>query len=202
MKTKLLTILLALATLPVFSAVSGGVDYSSDYIWRGVSQTNGAPAWSGSLEVESNGLYGGVWASEVDFGDDAGFEYDFYGGYKLAVSDKVSLNVGVIQYNYDDGDYDATEEVFVKAHVGAFDVRYFVNADDSEKDFVAVTMNVPFIKVLDVDLEYGRHWDETDYKLLTVSKDWKGALVGLQVLDSARHGTFMDHAAVTVGWSF
>ena len=147
MKTKLLTILLALATLPVFSAVSGGVDYSSDYIWRGVSQTNGAPAWSGSLEVESNGLYGGVWASEVD-------------------------------------------------------VRYFVNADDSEKDFVAVTMNVPFIKVLDVDLEYGRHWDDTSYKQLTVSKDWRGALVGLQVLDSARHGTFMDHAALTIGWSF
>ena len=202
MKTKLLTILLALATMPVFSGVSGNVDYSSDYIWRGASQTSGAPAWSGGIEVDGKGLYGGVWASEVDFGDDAGFEYDLYAGYALAVSDKISLDFGVIQYNWNDGDYDATEEVYVIASVGAVNVRYFVDTDNSEKDFVAVKLNVPFIKVLNVDLEYGRHYDDTDYKLLLISKDWKGTEVGLKVLDSARHGTFMDHAALTLGWSF
>lgn len=202
MKSKILALLLAISTLPVYSGVSGNLDLSSDYFWRGASQTGGASAVSGGLEVEGNGLYGGIWASQVDFNDDASYEYDFYGGYALSVSDKVSLDVGVIQYNYDDGDYDATEEVFVKAHVGAFNVRYFVDSDNSEKDFIAVSMNVPFIKVLDVDLEYGRHWDETSYKQLTVSKDWKGVNIGFAVLDSARHGDVMDSAALTLGWSF
>jgi len=202
MKSKILALLLAMSTLPVYSGVSGNLDLSSDYFWRGISQTEGASAVSGGLEVEGKGLYGGIWASQVDFNDDASYEYDFYGGYRLAVSDKVSLGVGVIQYNYDDGDYDATEEVFVKAHVGAFYARYFVDSDDSEKDFVAVRMNVPFIKALDVDLEYGRHWDETSYKQLMVSKNWKGVNIGFSVLDSARHGDFMDSAALTLGWSF
>tara|TARA_B100001094_G_C18185064_1_gene803248 strand:- start:3128 stop:3733 length:606 start_codon:yes stop_codon:yes gene_type:complete len=201
MKTKLLAILLSLMTLPAFAGLSGGVDYSSDYIWRGVSQTNGGAAVSGHLEVEKNGLYGGVWASQVDFGGDDSIEYDFYGGVALAVSNSIALDLGVIQYNYD-GSSDSYEELYILANVGHFGVSYYVDMDDSDKDFVAVDMDLGFIKALDVNLEYGRHYDDTDYKQLTISKDWMGAKVGLQVLDGARHGTFMDHAALTIGWSF
>jgi len=188
-------------TLPAFAGLSGGVDYSSDYIWRGVSQTNGGAAVSGHLEVEKNGLYGGVWASQVDFGGDDSIEYDFYGGVALAVSNSIALDLGVIQYNYD-GSSDSYEELYILANVGHFGVSYYVDMDDSDKDFVAVDMDLGFIKALDVNLEYGRHYDDTDYKQLTISKDWMGAKVGLQVLDGARHGTFMDHAALTIGWSF
>jgi uncharacterized protein (TIGR02001 family) len=201
MKTKLLAILLALTTLPVFSGVNGGVDYSSDYIWRGVSQTTGGSAWSGYMEVDKAGFYGGAWASQVDFGGDDSIEYDFYGGFALAVSNNIALDVGVINYNYD-GDSESYEEMYIKAYVGPFGVRYFVDMDDSEKDFVAVDMHLSFIEALDINVEYGRHYDDTDYKLLTVSKELKNVTVGLQVLDSARHGTFMDHAALTIGWSF
>jgi len=35
-----------------------------------------------------------------------------------------------------------------------------------------------------------------------VSKNWKGVNIGFSVLDSARHGDFMDSAALTLGWSF
>ena len=202
MKSKILALLLAISTLPVYSGVSGNLDLSSDYFWRGASQTGGASAVSGGLEVEGNGLYGGVWASQVDFNDDASYEYDFYAGYALAVSDKISLDFSVVQYNYNDGDYDAVEEVIGKLHVGPFSAMYAVDTDDSEKDFVAVGLDVPFIKVLDVNLLYGRHPDDSSYKQLTISKDWKGVNFGLAVLDSARHGDVMDSAALTLGWSF
>lgn len=202
MKSKILALLLAVATLPVYSGVSGNLDISSDYFWRGASQTGGQTALSGGLQVDGNGLYGGVWASQVDFDDDANIEYDFYAGYALAVSDKISLDFSVVQYNYDDGDYDATEEVIGKLRVGPFSAMYAVDIDDSENDFVAVGMDIPFIKALDVSLEYGRHPDDSSYTQLMMSKDWKGVNIGLQILDDARHGDFMDSAALTLGWSF
>ena len=82
MKNKFLALLLATCTLPAFADVSGYLGYTSDYMWRGVSQTMGKGAMQGNLMIEKNGLYGGVWASQVDFGDEATYEMDFYAGYE------------------------------------------------------------------------------------------------------------------------
>ena len=109
MKNKFLALLLATCTLPAFADVSGYLGYTSDYMWRGVSQTMGKGAMQGNLMIEKNGLYGGVWASQVDFGDEATYEMDFYGGYELWLSDKWSIDVGVLQYNWDKG-YEDVEE--------------------------------------------------------------------------------------------
>ena len=60
---KLLTILVAsFLTVPSFASVSANVGFSSDYIWRGMTQTSGDPAISGGFDFETkSGFYAGIW---------------------------------------------------------------------------------------------------------------------------------------------
>lgn len=106
---------LALATSTV-SAAEGGVSFSgnvgvtTDYRFRGISQSDGSPAVQGGFDVDfGNGFYAGTWASQVDFAygeDETKFEQDFYGGYGGEISDTVSYDVGYIYYAYHGGDND------------------------------------------------------------------------------------------------
>ena len=50
--------------------ISGNVSLATDYVYRGYSQTNEQPTIQGGFDVAGeSGLYGGVWASNVEFGD-------------------------------------------------------------------------------------------------------------------------------------
>ena len=54
------------------------VALSSDYIWRGMTQTAEEPAISGGFDIAGeSGLYFGTWASNVEFGDGAALELDW-----------------------------------------------------------------------------------------------------------------------------
>ena len=50
---------------------SGNVAMTSDYTWRGVSQSNEDPAIQGGFDYANGLFYAGTWASNVDFGDDS-----------------------------------------------------------------------------------------------------------------------------------
>ena len=81
--------------------VSGNVTLTSDYRFRGISQSDTDPAIQGGFDVAfDNGLYAGVWASNVDFGTDADLEMDFYAGFGGSISEDVSYDVGYIYYDY------------------------------------------------------------------------------------------------------
>lgn len=89
-----------------YSANIGAV---SNYIWRGVSQTDDQPAIQGGLDLShDSGFYAGTWASNVDFGaDEANYELDFYGGYDFTLpNDDFSLGLNTIYYAYPDGESD------------------------------------------------------------------------------------------------
>ncbi len=78
---------------------------TSDYRYRGISQSRLNPAVSGGVDfAHKSGLYVGAWASSIkwikDFGGNAGMELDVYGGYKGAINDAVSYDVGVLGYIY------------------------------------------------------------------------------------------------------
>jgi len=49
--------------------VSANVALTSDYVFRGVSQTQEDPAISAGVDLTRNGFYAGGWASNVDFGE-------------------------------------------------------------------------------------------------------------------------------------
>lgn len=84
---------------------------TTDYVFRGVSQTDGGPAFQAGLTYTAPfGLYAGVWGSNVDFGT-GGFETDYYVGWNTDLSDSWNLDLGVTRYTYSgdkglSGDYD------------------------------------------------------------------------------------------------
>ncbi len=73
---------------------------TSDYVFRGVSQTQQDPAYQGGIDASYGIGYAGVWASNVDFGtSDPNAEIDLYAGVKPVVGD-TNLDLGVIYYGY------------------------------------------------------------------------------------------------------
>jgi len=83
--------------------VSMNVGLASDYMFRGISQTQGNGAIQGGLDVtHDSGLYVGTWASNVDFGDsvDGNVEFDYYLGFGNDISEDISYDLGWIKYDY------------------------------------------------------------------------------------------------------
>ena len=63
--------------------VGGGIALASDYVFRGISQTDNHPAIQGSLEYgyEPWGVYLGTWASSVNtMTSDGEIEIRWFGG--------------------------------------------------------------------------------------------------------------------------
>lgn len=64
-----------------YGALTATLGVTSDYRFRGISQTDEDPALQGRLDwAHSNGIYVGAGASNVDF-PDASLETEVYGGY-------------------------------------------------------------------------------------------------------------------------
>ena len=102
------------ASTPTLSApkISANVAVTSDYVFRGVSQTRERPAISAGVDLTNEGFYAGAWASNVDFGDSTDVEVDLYAGYRPEVAG-YALDVGVVGYLYpgqpEGADYDYVE---------------------------------------------------------------------------------------------
>ena len=111
-KLKQLFIALPLTVLSTTAAAnwSTTITAASDYTFNGVTQTDNDPALQASLDYAyDNGVYAGVWASNVDFGDDTDFELDAYVGRYIQLNQQVSLDYGIAYYTYQgnnsDGNY-------------------------------------------------------------------------------------------------
>ncbi|MCR6687311.1 TorF family putative porin [Pseudoxanthomonas sp.] len=76
----------------------------SDYVWRGVSQTNEDPTLQAGLTYShDSGFYVGTWGSGVDFGPgDPSVEIDGFVGYNVDFSDSVNFDVMLNRYMYPD----------------------------------------------------------------------------------------------------
>lgn len=79
--------------------VSINLGVSSDYVFRGVSQTDENPQIFGGLDVSKGMFYAGAWASNVDFNNGTDAEIDFYAGIKPQAG-PVSLDFGALYYSY------------------------------------------------------------------------------------------------------
>lgn len=87
------------ATSASASEISGNVSLATDYVWRGVSQTNETAAVSGGFDFsDDSGIYAGVWGSNIQFA--GGLESDWYFGYGGSISEDLSYDVGYIYYAY------------------------------------------------------------------------------------------------------
>ena len=62
--------------------ITGNVAFTTNSMFRGVSQTNNNPAIQGGLDyVHPLGFYLGVWGSNVDLGIGTSMELDYKGGF-------------------------------------------------------------------------------------------------------------------------
>lgn len=75
---------------------------TSDYDFRGFSQTEEDPALQGSIDFSTDsGWYLGAWASNVNFGPgDPNVEVDFYTGFSGGAEEGLGWDVGLIYYSY------------------------------------------------------------------------------------------------------
>lgn len=105
--------------------LTGNVGLFSQYIFRGLTQTNGDPALQGGFDwSHSSGWYAGTWASNISwlkenatqpagvvvgttaptvigtYGQGGSLEWDFYAGWKWGFAPDWTLDLGTLYYWY------------------------------------------------------------------------------------------------------
>lgn len=205
----------ALTALPTVSQaqhaspLSFNVSLTSDYRYRGISQSRLKPALQGGADLSlPNGFYVGTWLSTIKWIKDAGggadVEWDLYGGFKGEISKGLGFDVGVLSYQYPSHDLavsPVTNELYGALTYGPATLKYshsvsnlFGFADSKNSSYldlsatfdvgggVSVTPHIGYQKVRNNDT-----YSYTDYSL-TASKEYSGfvfsaALVGTDTKD-------------------
>ena len=93
--------------------VAYNIGLYSQYIFRGLTQTDRGPAVQGGIDLtHSSGFYLGAWATNISWlrdsylGSDPTYnsgghmELDIYGGYRYSFANGVGIDVGALQYIY------------------------------------------------------------------------------------------------------
>lgn len=134
-------VLSANATKAEGTEISGNVSIGSDYVYRGISQTGENPTIQGGFDIAAeNGLYAGVWSSNVGF--DGSIEIDLYAGYGGSFSEGIDYDVGILRYEYpDDGQGGAPDSSFNEVYASvsfsnftlgfAYSPEFFAESDQA-----------------------------------------------------------------------
>ena len=88
---------------------TANIALTSDYVFRGLSLTDSAPAVQGGFDWASEVFYAGVWGSSLSDGT----EIDLYAGF-TPTTGPVEWNIGAVGYFYPGADDDAAEFDFVE----------------------------------------------------------------------------------------
>ncbi len=133
------------------ASVSGNVSLASDYVYRGISQTNEEATIQGGFDVEGeSGFYAGVWASNIAF--DGSIEIDVYAGFGGQINDDLGYDVGVLHYDYpnDAGPNDSSfEEIYGSLSykdltVGvAYSPDFFFESDTATYVYIDYSLGLP-----------------------------------------------------------
>ncbi|MFL6659547.1 MAG: TorF family putative porin [Massilia sp.] len=184
--------------------VTGNIALTTDYRYRGLSQSRLKPALQGGADYTNNptGLYAGVWASTIkwikDVGGDANVEIDLYGGKRGEFAPGVSYDVGGLYYAYPSNGLTPsanTFEVYGQVGYGPGYIKYshsttnlFGTTDSKGSGYLDVGANVEMSPGFLLNLHVGRQrvahnsdFSYTDYKI-GVTKDFGFASVSLAAI--------------------
>jgi len=114
------TLLASLMVLGTFNAsaeeesphtISANVLLATEYLYRGITQTNEDPTLQGGFDYgHASGFYIGTWASNLEFNpstsDAASLEIDFYAGYGFSAGG-LDFDLGYLYYMYTGQNEDA-----------------------------------------------------------------------------------------------
>ncbi|OUS10088.1 hypothetical protein A9Q89_11885 [Gammaproteobacteria bacterium 53_120_T64] len=184
-KNILLAAIVSAAPVAAMAAeVSGNISLTSDYRFRGISQTDTQLAVQGGFDVAfDSGVYVGAWGSNVDFANS--LELDYYVGYAGEINDSVSYDLGFIYYDYpgtDDtvrtlsGDAeDDYAEVYASVSVNDFTLGFAYSNDYylETGDFYYVYGDYSFALAHDVSLDL--HYGYNDFEYSSTDSNAKDA---------------------------
>ena len=96
------------ADTPPEHTLTGNIGLFSQYIFRGLTQTDHRPALQGGFDyAHSSGFYAGTWASNISWLTDSNayssggsLEWDFYGGFKGTLAGDLTYDLGTLYYYY------------------------------------------------------------------------------------------------------
>ena len=176
--------LFKLGVIAVFSGVmslqaaefESNVALSNDYVWRGMSQTSEEPAISGGFDIAGDsGLYFGTWASNVEFGDGAALELDWYAGYANELENGFSYDIGYLAYTYPGEDSLDFEEIYLGLGYSYFGYT-FSSGQDGAPDNSEISVA---LGDTGLGFTYGDYDDYGEYTL--ISYDLPVTIAGLSV---------------------
>lgn len=186
---------LCTASVVQAAEVSSTVTFTNDYRFRGVSQTSGDPALQGSLDVGfDNGIYAGIWGSNVNFGDtdNANLEIDYYVGYAGELTEELSYAATLYYFQYH-GYTDGTDidfaEVDLQAFYKDFAVLYaytddYINSGD-DYHYLALDYSTAINDQVNIDLHAGYTsgdaYDDAEYSDFSVGVSGSVAGVNLSL---------------------
>ncbi|NIO43860.1 MAG: hypothetical protein GTO41_29155 [Burkholderiales bacterium] len=112
--------------------ISANVAFTTDYVFRGISQTNERFAVQGGFDWagESTGIYIGTWASNVDFDSETSVELDGYVGWAHSWGD-FGVDIGYLHYNYPGESGLNTDEVYAKGIWKWITLAYYYTISDT-----------------------------------------------------------------------
>jgi uncharacterized protein (TIGR02001 family) len=171
--------------------LSGNAAVTSNYLWRGLEQTNGDAAVSGGIDYAADsGFYVGTWASNATWADGMTYELDLYGGFGGSINDDLSYDVGFIYYAYPDetsGDADFSEIYgslsFKSLTVGLAVLTSGEDADAGDTIYANIDYAIELSNEAEVNLHIGSY-----------SGDWLAE-------DSIDYGVSISKSGFTLGAS-
>lgn len=165
------------ASAPVFAGGSANVSLTSDYLLRGVTQSDNKAALQGGYDYDfDNGFALGIWGSNVA----AGIEYDLYGSYSGKAGD-MGYKVAYFSYNYTDATFSPTlTETLLSASYMDASLSYYIGDGYNYMELGYGTS----ISGVGLGLTYGSNsydggTSDSNYSL-AVDKDFSGYDVALK----------------------
>jgi len=180
-------------------SITGNVALTSEYFFRGFSQSNDSPAVQGGLNLnyKLNDMFtatAGAWASNVDSGIANGnIELDYVLGLSAAVTPELTVGVGSTWYTYPGTSNDGSEPDFWEASLtGTYNFGLFsvtglyayspdFNLNSGEAHYLNGKVVVP-LGYVDLSGAVGKQWieeneafgakDYLDWKIAAGAKVW------------------------------
>jgi uncharacterized protein (TIGR02001 family) len=129
-KIALTSMFLILSSYASAVEISSNVGLSSDYIWRGMSQTQGDLSVNGGFDLSTDmGFYIGTWASNANF-TGTSMELDIYLGFSGEMAENMTYDVGYISVIYPGNDSLDFEEAYVGFNIYGLSILYSDGQND------------------------------------------------------------------------
>ena len=190
--------------------LSGNIGVTSNYIWRGMTQTNDQSAVSGGIDfAHDSGFYAGTWTSNLG-GDDQ--ELDLYAGYGMKAG-PVDLDFGAISYQYPVSEV-YFHEGYVNASMSMFTLgaAFTIGSDDDDTPtfsngdiYLSLGAAFEISKGLELGVTAGSYNfdddlgdDYTHYQVSLSKDDFTFAIDKNNITDT---GAGEDNIRVSASWS-